>query len=76
MKVDLNKIKTEEVEPEIPLKVIRKITKKFEDKPDDYKLTFTYIMTACFPTVFKNIMSYCKDCYTQGYIKGKEDAKK
>ena len=76
MKVDLNKIKTEEVEPEIPLKVIRKIAKKFEDKPDDYKLTFTYIMTACFPTVFKNIMSYCKDCYTQGYIKGKEDAKK
>ena len=76
MKVDLNKIKTEEVEPEIPLKVIRKITKKFENKPDDYKLTFTYIMTACFPTVFKNIMSYCKDCYTQGYIKGKEDAKK
>ena len=75
MKVDLSAVKTNEVEPEIPLKVLRKIVNKFEDKPDDYKLNFTYIMTACFPTVFNNIMSYCKDCYTQGYIKGKEEAK-
>ena len=75
MKVNLKDVKTLEVEPEIPLKVLIKIVNKFEDKPNDYKLSFTYIMSACFPTVFNNIMSYCKDCYTQGYIKGKEDAK-
>ena len=73
MEVDLKKIKTEEIEPEIPIEVLRKITTKFEDKPNDFKLTFTYIMTACFPTVFNNIMSFAKDCYTQGYIKGLED---
>ena len=73
MKVNLKDIKTKEVEPEIPIKILRKITKKFEKEPDDFKLSFTYIMTVCFPTVFNNIQSYCKDCYTQGYIKGKED---
>ena len=70
MKTDLKDIKTNEVEPEIPIETLRKITTKFKDKPNDFKLSFTYIMTACFPTVFNNIMSYCKDCYTQGYIAG------
>lgn len=73
--IDLKKVKTDVEELTIPLSVIRKITKKFENQPDSFKLTFTYIMTACFPTVFKNIMSYCKDCYMQGYLQGKEDAK-
>lgn len=71
MKFDTKKVKTDETQPEIPIKVLRKLTDRFKDKPDDYKLTFTYIMTACFPTVFNNIMSYCKDCYMQGYMDGK-----
>jgi hypothetical protein len=70
MKPNLKDIKTNEKEPEIPIKVLRKIVNRFNDKPDDYKLSFTYIMTACFPNVFNNIMSYAKDCYTQGYIAG------
>ena len=75
MKVDLKTVKTNEIQPEIPIKVLRKLVDRFQDKPNDYKITFTYVMTACFPTVYNNIISYCKDCYTQGYIKGKEDAK-
>lgn len=75
MDVDLKKVQTNEVEPQVPIRVLRKITANLKDKPDNYKLNFTYIMTACFPTVFKNIMSYCKDCYMQGYLQGKEDAK-
>ena len=75
MKVDLKTVKTNETQPEIPIKVLRKLVDRFQDKPNDYKITFTYVMTACFPTVYNNIISYCKDCYTQGYIKGKEDVK-
>ena len=70
MKFDPKQVQTLEKEPEIPIKVLRKITTKFQNEPDDFKLNFTYIMTACFPMVFKNIMSYCKDCYMQGYIDG------
>lgn len=73
MEIDLTNIQTNETEPEVPIKVLRKILSRFNDKPNDFKLGFSYIMTACFPTVFDNIMSFCKDCYTQGYIKGKED---
>lgn len=75
MNVDLKDIKTNVEQPEIPLSVLRKIVKKFESQPDTFRLTFTYIMTACFPTVFENIMSYCKDCYTQGYIIGLKEGK-
>lgn len=75
MKFDPKKVRTLEKEPEIPLKALRKVTAKFNGKPDDLKLSFTFIMTAFFPTVYNNIMSYCKDCYMQGFMDGKESMK-
>lgn len=71
--------KTPSVQPEvkpIPLSVIRKITNRFKDQKDDFPLTFEYIMTACFPTVWNNIMKYGSDCYVQGYMQREKEEKK
>ena len=67
---DSKKIKTQEKTQYVPISVLRNICKRFEKEPDNYKLAFEYIITACFPTIYKNIMSYAKDCYTQGYLEG------
>lgn len=75
MKFDKDKIRTNETEPEVPIKILRKIVYNFKDKPDTYRLGFVYLMTALFPTVYDNIMSYCKDCYMQGFMDGKESTK-
>ena len=41
----------------------------------DTPLSLQIVLTALFPTVWKNIESYMKDCYTEGYIQGREDEK-
>ena len=35
MDVDLKKVQTNEVEPQVPIRVLRKITNNFKDKPED-----------------------------------------
>lgn len=69
-KFDPKSIKTDEKPQYVPISVLRKICTKYENEPDNYKLAFEYVIGTCFPTVYKNIMSFAKDCYTQGYLEG------
>jgi len=57
-------------EPHIPLHVLRRAIKQLEDQDDNTPLSFTFIMTLCFPTVADNIRTWGKDCYTAGFIDG------
>lgn len=62
--------------PYIPLSRLRKLVRNMSKSPDDMPITFEFLMTACFPTIWNTIQEYMKDCYTKGYIAGKEDAEK
>lgn len=63
-----------EIEP-ISLGHLRKIVNKMRLAPDDTKISFEFLLTATFPTVWHNIQKYGKDCYTRGYLQGKGDLK-
>ena len=60
---------------QIPLSKLRKITSKFDEKPEDMPITFEFLMVSLFPTVWNNVQKYANDCFMQGYLQGKEDAK-
>ena len=59
----------------VPLAKLRRIVKNLRNSPDDMEVTFEYLMTACFPTIFYSIRDTMKDCYTEGYKQGLEDAR-
>ena len=61
-------------EPSVPLHVLRRAIENLADKEDDLPLSFTYIMTLCFPTVARNIQVWGQECYTSGYISGYQQA--
>lgn len=69
-------VKTNETMPYVPLKVLRNFVNHSKDLSGDTHITFEFLMTMCFPTIFETIQSYAKDCYTNGYIKGLEEGKK
>ena len=60
--------------PYIPLSHLRKLVRNMSKSPDDMHITFEFLMTACFPSIWKTIQDYMKDCYTAGYKAGKEAA--
>ena len=57
-------------EPHVPIHVLRKALKKLNHLDDNALLSFTYILTLCFPSVINNIQTWGQDCYTAGYIDG------
>lgn len=63
-------VKTEEEMPKVPLSQLRKMVDKTSLLPDDTLLSLELILTAFFPTVWKNIEQYSNDCYTNGYLQG------
>ncbi len=62
--------------PYIPLSRLRKLVRNISKSPDDMHITFEFLMTACFPSIWSTIQDYMKDCYTEGYLAGKAAAGK
>ena len=54
---------------------IEKLYSRVKNLDKDARISLEFCLSFLFPTVWDNIMSYAKDCYTKGYIQGKEDAK-
>jgi hypothetical protein len=73
--MDKNKVNTTEKMPTVPVEKVRKVTKAVENLKDDDTVTLEFILTALFPTVWKNIQKYSNDCYTSGYLAGLRDGK-
>lgn len=69
------KITTTEEMPTIPISRLRKVVEKTALLPDDRRITLEFVLVALFPTVWKNIEKYAKDCYTSGYKQGLEDGR-
>ena len=67
-------IKSKEEMPFVPLSQLRRMINSLKDQPGDTKLTLVYILTAFFPSVWDNIVSYTNDCYMQGYLAGRKEA--
>ena len=42
--------------------------------PKDTEVTLMYLISALFPTAYKNFEQGMSDQYTRGYIQGREDA--
>lgn len=59
----------------IPLSHVRRVVNSLKLLPDETKISFEYILSAFFPTVWTNIKKAMNDCYTKGYINGLKDGK-
>lgn len=42
---------------------------------DDTEITFEFMLTFLFPSVWNSIQEEMRNQYTKGYVQGKEDAK-
>ena len=69
------KIKTTETMPTVPARQVRKLAQAIENLKDEDTVTLQFVLTALFPTVWKNIQKYSNDCYTSGYLAGLKDGK-
>lgn len=69
------KINTTEKMPTVPVSQVRKMAKAVENLKDEDTITLEFVLTALFPTVWKNIQKYSNDCYTSGYLAGLKDGK-
>lgn len=69
------KIKTTETMPTVPARQVRKLAQAIEKLKDEDTVTLQFVLTALFPTVWKNIQKYSNDCYTSGYLAGLKDGK-
>lgn len=54
-------------------KQINKMLKSLKEIEEDDPISFEYVMTALFPTVFFNIQEKMKEQYTKGYIQGLQE---
>lgn len=63
------------IEP-INLGHLRKIIKSLEALPDTAKISFEYLLTATFPSVWNNVKEFGNKCYTEGYIQGSTEKDK
>ena len=52
----------------IPLEALRRMLERMKDMPDDTPITFEFICTAFFPTIFNNVQEKINEAYTQGYM--------
>lgn len=68
-------IETKEKMPFVPLSKLKALVKRMRNMSDDTEITFEFLMTALFPTIFESVRSYMKDCYTAGYQAGLEAGK-
>lgn len=59
--------------PAIPLRRLRKITEQFKGMDNDTPISFEFIMTAFFPTVWENIQNYCRLNFEEGFKAGRGD---
>ena len=57
--------------PEIPLRRLRKITQQFDGMDNNTPISFEFIMTAFFPSVWNNIQEYCKMNWEEGFKAGR-----
>lgn len=69
------KVKTTETMPEVPVRQLRKLVSRMENLKDDDKISLELVLTALFPSVWKNIQKYSNDCYTSGYLAGLKEGK-
>ena len=69
------KVNTTEKMPTVTVGRVRKLAKAIENLTDEDTVTLEFILTALFPTVWKNIQKYSNDCYTSGYLAGLKDGK-
>ena len=54
---------------------LRKIVKKLNKLDDNADITFEFLLTALFPSVWGSIQEEMRKQYTRGYLQGKEDSK-
>ena len=54
---------------------LRKIVKKLNKLDDNADITFEFLLTALFPSVWSSIQEEMRKQYTRGYLQGKEDSK-
>lgn len=54
---------------------LRKIVKKLNKLDDNTDVTFEFLLTALFPSVWSSIQEEMRKQYTRGYLQGKEDSK-
>lgn len=54
---------------------LRKVISKLELLKDDTEITFEFLMTAFFPSIWQNIQEEMRRQYTLGYIEGQQEVK-
>lgn len=54
---------------------IEKMYKAIKNLPEETPISFEFILTALFPTVWDNIQKTMRDYYTKGYIEGLKEGK-
>ena len=54
---------------------LRKTVKKLNKLDDNADITFEFLLTALFPSVWSSIQEEMRKQYTRGYLQGKEDSK-
>lgn len=69
-------INTNEQMPFVPFSKIKNFVEKNKVLKDDAPITFEFLMTMCFPTIFQSIQKYANDCYTSGYLEGLKEGRK
>jgi len=62
-------------QPTVQVSTLRKLTEKVAMMNPEAEITFEMVMVALFPHVYVNIKEYAKNCYTAGYLQGKEESK-
>ena len=58
----------------VPLFKLRKFIENQKDVPGSTKLTFEFMMTLCFPTIYESISRWGAQQYINGYHYGERDA--
>lgn len=58
----------------VPLSKLRKFVEMQKDKPGSMKLTFEFMMTLCFPTIYESVSRWGAQQYINGYKDGERDA--
>lgn len=57
----------------IPLLQLRKLTNRLENFPDDTKISFEFVLTALFPSIFENVKKFGTEQFMKGYNEGFHD---
>ena len=59
----------------VPLFKLRKFVESQKDMPGNTKLSFEFMMTLCFPTIYESVRREMLRKYVEGYHHGEEDAR-